>query len=770
MLLVSRPDELVTREELQRHLWPSDTFVDFEQGLNFLIRQVRTALGDTADTPRYIETLPRRGYRFIAPVRFEGAPTGPAAGDVTTPTEPAATRRWPRAMTVTLVVLAGLAGAWMSMRHESVVPEQRHPPAVLGAPGPSAARILVTSFENRTGEQGLDAHLQTAFEGELNRASGIAVVSYERVQDTLRLMRRPPDTVIDLVVGREVALRDDTIAAIVTGHVDSLGAGYTVSADLRHPEDGGTLASVGEHADSRDALPDAIRRLAAAVQRSLAAATPLRTPAARLPRVQTSSLRALQLYAQVKAMQNDEGEFSGRARAAERLLHEAIDEDPEFAAAYRMLAIAVDLEGRRVLQPRVVEALAHIDRAVALSSSGPPAERIRNEGERQALLYRQNPDGPQAAAHVRGVVAACEALLELDPSDLEAAVTCTTFYRDALVPNERAATRLAALQPHVARWQVAAARAILDTNPSSVDRARAFLGQAASLTPTDVGEAGAVAEARLFPAQEAWLRNQPRTALAITDQIARDIDGWPAAAKRGALEQLWPMYVMLGQLARAEVVAQQFDDVRARRYADSIIATYREDTTIMRDVLIRNWPVVDEAVLIATPFIEAGMVAESRRLLALQRQFTAGRPQRHRQYLRMLEGGLSLIEGRPRDAIQPFEAYLAESPREPHPSRDARVRRWLADALVKVGNTARAIAVLEGTIERNIGVMAWAYGVQADWLQNRERLAGLYRRVGRASDAEPIEAELRTLLAEADPDHPITQRIGQPNRRQVSSR
>lgn len=65
-LLVSRAGQLVVREELQQHLWTKETFVDFEQGLNVCIRQIRTALNDNADQPRFLETVPRRGYRFIA--------------------------------------------------------------------------------------------------------------------------------------------------------------------------------------------------------------------------------------------------------------------------------------------------------------------------------------------------------------------------------------------------------------------------------------------------------------------------------------------------------------------------------------------------------------------------------------------------------------------------------------------------------------------------------------------------------------------------------
>ncbi len=71
-VLLEQPGQVVTREELQRRLWPADTFVDFEHGMNTAITKLRQALSDVADNPRYIETLPRRGYRFIAPVSFGG--------------------------------------------------------------------------------------------------------------------------------------------------------------------------------------------------------------------------------------------------------------------------------------------------------------------------------------------------------------------------------------------------------------------------------------------------------------------------------------------------------------------------------------------------------------------------------------------------------------------------------------------------------------------------------------------------------------------------
>src|SRR6266542_3349546 len=104
-VLVERPGELVTREELHSKLWPVDTFVDFDHGLNNAVARIREVLDDSSDTPRYIETIPRHGYRFIAPatdVRPNAAPgteaqsgTAPQGGlPVATPVVPSGPGRF----------------------------------------------------------------------------------------------------------------------------------------------------------------------------------------------------------------------------------------------------------------------------------------------------------------------------------------------------------------------------------------------------------------------------------------------------------------------------------------------------------------------------------------------------------------------------------------------------------------------------------------------------------------------------------------------------
>ena len=72
LTVLQRPGEVVTREELRNENWPPDTFVDFDNSLNTAVNKLREALGDSADNPRFIETLPRRGYRFLAPATGHG--------------------------------------------------------------------------------------------------------------------------------------------------------------------------------------------------------------------------------------------------------------------------------------------------------------------------------------------------------------------------------------------------------------------------------------------------------------------------------------------------------------------------------------------------------------------------------------------------------------------------------------------------------------------------------------------------------------------------
>ena len=97
-MLLERPGEVVTREELIRILWPDGTVVDFDRGLNAAVTRLRQALSDSAETPRYVETVARRGYRFIGTVKMAG---------ITAPASLEPRRRWPVAAAAGALLLVG---------------------------------------------------------------------------------------------------------------------------------------------------------------------------------------------------------------------------------------------------------------------------------------------------------------------------------------------------------------------------------------------------------------------------------------------------------------------------------------------------------------------------------------------------------------------------------------------------------------------------------------------------------------------------------------
>jgi DNA-binding winged helix-turn-helix (wHTH) protein/TolB-like protein len=180
-LLVANPGEVISRERLRAHLWDAGTHVDYDRGLAYCLGQVRTALGDTADNPRFVETLPRRGYRFIAPVQggdLQGAaPTTPeplTGHDDSTPhpvdgamavamhgaqpSHPAAvawTRGWLPLVVLCVLVTAGVAWtAWARI-------------------APARPRVAVAVFDNETGRPELDRLAATAADVMVERLTAL---------------------------------------------------------------------------------------------------------------------------------------------------------------------------------------------------------------------------------------------------------------------------------------------------------------------------------------------------------------------------------------------------------------------------------------------------------------------------------------------------------------------------------------------------------------------------------------------------------------------
>ena len=193
-LLIAGNGEVVTREALRDAVWNDGTFVDFDRGLNFCISQIRTALGDSADSPRFIRTVPKRGYQFIAPL----APAPPPVAHIS------------RRGLIVIGCTAGAAllagGVWIARR-------------------PAETRIAVTRFDNETGNPALDRFTDSVTDllvAELTSSAG-----HYGVIGNAAILRRPRQQ-------RNLTEIASTLRAqfVILGQIQPNGTGVRVLAHL----------------------------------------------------------------------------------------------------------------------------------------------------------------------------------------------------------------------------------------------------------------------------------------------------------------------------------------------------------------------------------------------------------------------------------------------------------------------------------------------------------------------------------------------------------
>jgi DNA-binding winged helix-turn-helix (wHTH) protein/tetratricopeptide (TPR) repeat protein len=314
-LLLQRPGEVVTREELRAQLWPSDTFVDFDNGLNTSINKLREALGDSADNPRFIETLPRRGYRFIAPVT--GA-DGTTRGTATGASAAAPKRSRKIVVTATVAVLAaGIAGGllWRARQARRLTEKDT---------------IVLGDLANSTGDAVFDGTLREGLSVELEQSPFLSLVSEEGIRQTLQMMERPANTRLTPEITREVCQRTSSAAAL-DGSIALIGTRYTLILKAVSCANGDLLASTEAQANDKSHVLDALGKAASEMRRrlgeSLSTVQKFNTP---LEQATTSSLEALQAY--------NFGSNTDDSAAAFAFYQRAIQLDPNFAMAYWALA------------------------------------------------------------------------------------------------------------------------------------------------------------------------------------------------------------------------------------------------------------------------------------------------------------------------------------------------------------------------------------------------------------------------------------------------
>ena len=226
-MLLERPGEAVPREQLRQKLWSTDTFVDFDAGVNTVINRLREALGDSAENPRFIETVPRHGYRFIAPVEAEGSeppvangiPTNPPSSGVVQAVAPVPTRIHGRRIKVLALGLAVVV-ALIALLSFSSVRER-----LLGRPSPPHIESLaVLPLANLSGDPGQDFFADGMTEAlitDLGKISALRVISRTSVVQYKGTRKPLPE------IAREL-----NVDGLVEGTVSRSGNHLRITANL----------------------------------------------------------------------------------------------------------------------------------------------------------------------------------------------------------------------------------------------------------------------------------------------------------------------------------------------------------------------------------------------------------------------------------------------------------------------------------------------------------------------------------------------------------
>src|SRR5579862_4909762 len=327
--LLDAPGELVTREELRARLWPSDTFVDFDHGLNSAVQRLRDCLSDTAEKPQWVETVPRRGYRFVGKVEWAngsanagaalaGTVAGPAG---VVPTEPRRAYRGMPARWLALLAVAALAAAALFMW--KIVRERRlavsRPPQIQ-----SLAVLPLVNLSNDTGQDFFADGMTEELTTDLGHISALRVISRTsamRYKNTEKPLS-------------EIA-RELNVDAVVEGTVARSGSHLRVTANLvqaspeKHLWAESYESEVGDALTLQGEIAQAVAReiqvkLTQQEQNLLAAATRVN------PEAHDLYLRGL--YSMRGA------ESAGASEKAIKYFQQAIEKDPNYAVAYSALS------------------------------------------------------------------------------------------------------------------------------------------------------------------------------------------------------------------------------------------------------------------------------------------------------------------------------------------------------------------------------------------------------------------------------------------------
>ena len=335
--LLERHGDLVSRDEIRERLWPGDTFVEFDKSLGVALTKVRAALGDDAANPRFIETVPKRGYRFIAPVTIEPA-SSPASAEPASvapvPINALAARQiigLGSVAALTLIVLAIIT--WRAGWHRP-------------ASAASRVSIVISEFTNNTGDPIFVGSLRRAATVALRQSPFLSVMADATIADTLQTLGRAPNEMLTAPLARDVCAHVHG-NVLIDGDISLAGDTYTLVAQATRCADGASVARESQTFTKKDdalpALGREMEELRTALGESRESLQAYDVP---LQVATTDSLEALRAF----HLGMDLRLRADNVRAIPAL-KAAITLDPQFALAYAQIGSAYsnigdEIEGR----------------------------------------------------------------------------------------------------------------------------------------------------------------------------------------------------------------------------------------------------------------------------------------------------------------------------------------------------------------------------------------------------------------------------------------
>jgi TolB-like protein/DNA-binding winged helix-turn-helix (wHTH) protein/Tfp pilus assembly protein PilF len=414
--LLDRPGELVTRDELRRRLWSAETFVDFDHGLNAAVRRLRDALGDAADVPRFVETLPRRGYRFIAPVVRPSAneslaPSGPVLENEREASQGSVriARSTPRRIRVPLftatsilaaVLVIGASGYLLWRSNNS--PSSR---------SPTRFRLAVLPFENLTGDPGQE-YISDGMTEELIAQLGgmdpsrLGVIARQSAMQFKKTTKRAAQIGSDLGVSH-----------LLAGSVRSAGSRIRIAVQLIDTERESQLWAEQYERDALDLLA-LQREVAEAITRQITTTLGVaRSDVYADARRHATSAEAYEHYLRGRHHVWRRNTAEGFEKAREHF-RRAIDLDDSYAQAYSGLADTYTMLGSVGFLPmREAYPLARAAALKAIALDGMLAEAHTSLA---FILADYDWDWDTADRHFRSAV-------ELNPNDETAVRTYSSY-------------------------------------------------------------------------------------------------------------------------------------------------------------------------------------------------------------------------------------------------------------------------------------------------------------------------------------------------------